>query len=440
MGGFPGMGPGDNPFDLFERFFGPGMPGPRPNMPRRAPEEDTTRSTGIGSGVIIDAEGHILTNNHVVADADNIKVELAHEKGKTYKAEIVGTDPNSDLAVIKLTELPPNLPVAALGDSDDLKPGNIVLAIGSPLGFKQSVTQGILSAKDRNLNELAYERFIQTDASINPGNSGGPLVNLDGDVVGLNTMISTTSGRSGSIGIGFAIPINQAKSVVSQLIEKGSVTRGWLGIAMNPEDPEISKELGHDGTGVLVTEITPDGPAYKAGVRRGDLITSLDGIAIRDNDHLRYLVADMAPDRVIPLMVIRDGGKIELSLTIQAQPEDLYTSARHSNNGDGDTLGGADEVSSSLGLSVRNLDAAMREKYGIAESVTEGEVVTEVDATGEAQNAGIRVGTVIIEMGNEPVVDVAAFRRILKESAGKDKIVVYLRYGEVSRYMSLKLN
>ncbi|MDR1745564.1 MAG: PDZ domain-containing protein, partial [Planctomycetota bacterium] len=271
-------------------------------------------------------------------------------------------------------------------------------------------------------------------------NSGGPLVNLDGEVVGLNTMISTRGG-SGSIGIGFAIPINQAKSVITQLIEKGSVTRGWLGIVMNPEDEEISKQLGHDGTGVLITEVDPAGPAHKAGIRRGDLVVSFDNIDIRDNEHLRYLVADTAPGRAVPIAIIRGGEKMDLTLSVEAQPEDLYSGARRLNNGGrgGDSLEDSEEVASSLGMSVQNLDAAAREKYGIAESVSQGVVVTEVDSTGEARNAGIRTGTVIIEMNSLPVKDVAAFRRILKESAGKDKILVYLRYGDISRYMSLKL-
>ena len=445
MGGM-GMMP-DSPMEFFERFFDmpPGMNIPRGGrpQPRQVPEEEsTTRSTGIGSGVVIDDEGHILTNNHVVADADNIKVEFAHEKGKTFKAEIIGRDPNSDLAVIKLTELPSYLPTATLGDSERLKPGNIVLAIGSPLGFKQSVTQGIISAKGRNLGELAYERFIQTDASINPGNSGGPLVNLDGEVVGLNTMISTRGGGGGSIGIGFAIPINQAKSIMRQLIEKGSVTRGWLGIVMNPEDADISKELGHDGTGVLVTEVDPAGPAHKAGVRRGDLIVSFDNLAIKDNEHLRYLVADTAPDRTVPLVVIRGGERVDLNLTIEAQPDDLYSASRRLGNGGG-SGGGLDEseeVATSLGMSVKDLDNQLRERYKIPDSVTQGVVVTEVDSTGEARNAGILPGTVIIEMGNLPVKDVAGFRKILKDSAGKDKILIFLRYGQVARYMSLKLN
>ena len=432
-----GMNDLDFPREFFERMLPPEM---RPRIPERRgrPDDGTRRSTGIGSGVVFDDQGHIITNNHVVADADNIKVEFAAEKGKTYKAEVVGRDPNSDIAVIKLVDPPAHLAVAALGNSDALKPGNIVIAIGSPLGFKQSVTTGVVSAKGRNLGELAYERFIQTDASINPGNSGGPLVNLDGEVVGLNTLIST-SGGSGSIGIGFAIPINQAKSVVKQLIEKGTVTRGWLGIVMNPDDKDISLDLGHDGTGVVVTEIDASGPAAKAGVRRGDLIISFDNIAIKDNEHLRYLVAETNPGRDVPLVVLRDGDKVNLTLVIEPQPEDLYTNAnRRRGGGGGGDLDDSDEVSSSLGLSVRNLDDAAREKYGIPESVTQGVVVSEVDSTGEAKDAGIRPGTVILEMDRLPVKDVAAFRKILKET-NKDKILVYMRYGEVARYMSLKL-
>ncbi|MCC8191384.1 MAG: trypsin-like peptidase domain-containing protein, partial [Planctomycetes bacterium] len=379
----------------------------------------------------IDADGHILTNNHVVADADTIKVEFANEKGKTYRAEIVGTDPNSDLAVIKLTSLPADLPVVDLGDSDLINPGNIVIAIGSPLGFKQSVTTGVVSAKGRNLNELAYERFIQTDAAINPGNSGGPLVNLDGEVVGINTMISTSGGGAGSIGIGFAIPINQAKSVVAQLIEKGSVTRGWLGIVMNPEDRDISLELGHDGTGVLISDVDPSGPAAKAGVRKGDLVASFDNIAIRDNEHLRYLVAETMPGRDVPVTVVRDGDKVDLVITIEAQPEDLYTNLGRMRNGGGDLDGGQEEVTSSLGITVRTLDKATREKYSISDKVSAGVVVTDVDNDGQARELGIRPGAVILEMNKLPGTDIASFRRILTDSAGKQQILVYLRQGEV---------
>ncbi len=445
------MGEMGNPFEFFERFFGPDMSPfgqqmpPRRGAPRRENEtpekqpEEELRTSGIGSGVVIDAEGHILTNNHVVADADNIKVEFAHEKGRIFKAEVVGRDENSDLAVIRLTELPDVLPVAELGDSDALLPGNIVIAIGSPLGFKQSVTTGVVSAKGRNLGELAYERFIQTDASINPGNSGGPLVNLDGEVVGLNTMISVRPGSSGSIGIGFAIPINQAKNIIRQLIETGSVTRGWLGITMNaPENKELSIEFGHDGTGVLIAEVDPEGPAKKADIRPGDLIIEFDGTAVKDNEHLRYMVADIAPNTVVPVVLLRDGRRVGLDLTIEAQPSDLYSRAR-TGGPSRDDLSGSDEVASSLGLTVRNLDDATRKQFGIPAEVESGVVVTEVDNTGEARNQGIRPGNVILQMDRQDVTGVADFRRILKDSAGKKRIPVYLRYGDAHRWVVVNL-
>ncbi|MDR1534359.1 MAG: Do family serine endopeptidase [Planctomycetota bacterium] len=426
--------------DLLERFFDqlPRDFGPR--LRRRFYPEVPRKSHGIGSGVVIDAAGHILTNNHVVVDADAIKVEFPNEKGKTYKAEIVGRDPNSDLAIIKLIDHPADFPFAKLGDSDNLKPGNIVLAIGSPLGFKQSITQGVVSAKGRTLGEIAYERFIQTDASINPGNSGGPLVNLDGEVVGLNTMISTRGG-SGSIGIGFAIPINQAKSVISQLIEKGEVTRGWLGIEMNPEDEEISREIGHDGSGVLVARIAPDGPAGKAGLRRGDLIISFDNIPIKDNEHLRYLVADTSPGRDVPLEVIRNGDKLELVINIAPQPSDLYTRAREGrgpSDGNGRGDGGGEAIGSRLGIQVSNLDDETRSQYDVSEKITSGVVITKVEDGSEAAEKGLRPGTVILEMEQLPVPNLAAFRKILNDNSGKDKILVYIRFGEVSRYLMLK--
>lgn len=442
---------GIDPFDLFEQFGMPrefGMPRP-PRRPRESEPQRQRKTQGIGSGVIIDKEGHILTNNHVIADADSIKVELAGANGKTYKAEIVGRDPSSDVAVIKLIDAPADLPVASLGDSDALTPGNIVIAIGSPMGFKQSVSQGVVSAKGRHLGELVYERFIQTDAAINPGNSGGPLVNLDGEIVGINTMISTMPGigsRGGSIGIGFAIPSNQAKSIVTQLIEKGSVTRGWIGIVMNPDEPEISVAKGHDGTGVLLTDIDPKGPGVAAGLQKGDLIISFDNIPIKDNEHLRYLVADTEPNREVPIVVLRDGKKVDLTLTVATRPDDLEARYTPDSGKKGLQDEKVDEVSSSLGLTVGNINAAAREKYGISDSVTSGVVVTKVDAEGEASEKGIRPGTIIQEMDNKEVSDVASFRQILKDSADKEKdgdgekkILLYVRYGEVSRYMMLKL-
>ncbi len=420
--------------DFFDYFFRRGMPREVEPRNRQAPKR---RMMGIGSGVIIDHEGHILTNNHVVADADRIRVELA-EKGKVFDAEVIGTDPSSDLAVLKLKDNPGNLPVAILGDSDELKPGNIVIAIGSPMGFKQSVTTGVVSAKGRTLGELSYERFIQTDAAINPGNSGGPLVNLDGEVIGLNTMISTRSG--GSDGIGFAIPISQAKSAISQLIEKGTVTRGWLGIVMNPEDPEISKELGHDGSGVLVTGVDPKGPSAAAGIRKGDLIISFDNIPIKDNEHLRYLVADTMPGRDVPITVLRAHSKVDLTINIQQRPDDLFSQARgkdgsRSPNQDRNTS----ESSKALGIDVQNIDEAAREQYSIDRDIASGVVVTKVDPDGPAAEKGIEPGIVILEMGNRPIKNVADFRKALEDNGDNDKILVYLQRGEIGRYMMLNV-
>jgi serine protease Do len=437
-------GEDDDGPDFLDRFFDQIPQLPRelaPRLRRRFSPEMPRRSQGVGSGVIIDAQGHILTNNHVVADADSIKVEFPNEKGKTYKAEVVGRDPNSDLAVIRLTDHPAKMPFARLGDSDEIKPGNIVLAIGSPLNFKQSVTQGVVSAKGRTLGEIAYERFIQTDASINPGNSGGPLVNLDGEVVGLNTMISTRGGGGGSIGIGFAIPINQAKSVISQLIEKGEVTRGWLGIEMNPEDEEISRELGHDGTGVLVARIDPSGPAGKAGLRQGDLIVNFDGIAIKDNEHLRYLVAETAPGRDVPVEAIRNGEKMKLAINIALQPNDLYSRARggrRPGDGRGPGDGQAETAGSRIGVTVRNLDARAREEFNLPEKIASGVVITKVEEGSDAAEKGLRPGAVILQIERLPVSDVATFRKLLKDNAAKEKLLLLVSLGDSERFLLLK--
>lgn len=432
----------DEGSDILDPFFDMLPPQFRRRFsPDNTPQEPQRRPA-YGSGVIIDREGHILTNNHVVADADSIKVELAFEPGKPRKAEIVGRDPNSDIAVIKLVDIPENLPFAVLGDSDSVKPGNIIIAIGAPLGFKQSVTMGIVSALGRNLGEFSYERFIQTDAAINRGNSGGPLINLDGEVIGINTMISTSGISGGSIGIGFAIPMSQGRTVINQLIEKGSVTRGWLGIVMNPEDPEISRELGHDGTGVLITDIDPAGPAAKAGIRKGDLIISFDNIPIKDNEHLRYLVADTTPGRGVPVTVYRAGKKVDLSITIEAQPEDMFTRNRLGGDGDGSSVpGSSNEMESpELKITVQDLNDAIRQKHNIPDSVTGGVVVTKVESGSEAEEKGIRPGTVILEMGHLPIKSVKDFTKQIDENKGNDKILMYLRAGQIAKYVMLKIN
>lgn len=434
----------DDPnLDLFERFFDQlpfdfGPPRPRRSGPRgEQPQRD--REYSIGCGVILDKEGHILTNNHVVADADLINVEISGKDGQ-FKAEIVGRDPNTDLAVIKLVNPPANLAVATIGDSDELNPGNLVIAIGSPMGYKQSVTTGVVSAKGRRVGQLMYERFIQTDAAINSGNSGGPLVNLGGEVVGLNTMIATRTG--GSIGIGFAIPMNEARPVVRQLIDKGAVTRGYLGISMNPDDAEISRELGGDGGGALVADLTASGPAAKAGLKAGDLITTYDGVHVKNNEHLQYLVKDTDPGTEVPVEVLRDGQKVDFTIRIETQPDDLFARSQGPRGEKGRSTpesGSVDEEkAASLGMTVGNITDASRQRYAIDKSVTTGVVITKVESGGPADLLGLRTGMVIQEVAKRPVQNVEDFRRVLKENKDKDKLLLNVVVGSSGRYLLIK--
>lgn len=425
--------------DVFEQFFrfGPGAPRGFGD-PRQRRESPRRRIPSLGSGVIIDADGRILTNNHVVENAVSIKVELAGEKGKSYKAEVVGTDRNSDIAVIRLIDPPANLPVAKLGDSDLMKPGNLVMAIGSPMGFKQSVSMGVVSAVGRTLGEFAYERFIQTDAAINQGNSGGPLLNLDGEVIGINTIISTDGRGSGSIGIGFAIPTSLAKPVIDQLIEKGAVTRGYIGIEMNVDDPDISRELGHDGTGVLVVRVRDDGPAAKAGIRPRDLIIELNHSAIRDNDHLRTMVAETRPGTVLPCVVLRDGVRVALEVTIEAQPADMFVSAR-SGRSAGPGQSTSEEESKDLGVSVQTLNESVRARYKISKDIEAGVVITKVDPASDAADKGLRPGVVITELNRTAITDVESFREALRAARGMEKVMLGIVYGDVARWIMVRL-
>ena len=293
---------GNDPFfrDFFDRFF-EGFP-------------KAKRQMSLGSGVIIDKGGYILTNNHVVKDADEITVKLANKK--EYKSRVVGIDPKTDLAVIKVNA-DEDLPVAVLGDSDALKVGEWALAIGNPFGLDHTVTVGVISATGRSDVGIAtYENFIQTDASINPGNSGGPLLNIKGEVIGINTAI-IASGQ----GIGFAIPINMAKKVIDDLIKRGKVTRGWLGVGIQPLTPELAKSLGLSlEEGVLINRVMPKSPAEAAGLKEGDVITSVDGKKITDSRQLQRMVAELEVGRVIELGLLRDGKPLRVKLKVGELP------------------------------------------------------------------------------------------------------------------------
>jgi serine protease Do len=309
----------DDPFfhDFFKQFFGSEPPAPKaPGGPGQRPE---FRLPSMGSGVIIDKRGLILTNFHVIKGADEILVRLADKR--EYRGKVMGVDPKTDLAVVRF-EADHELRVAALGDSDALRVGEWAIAIGNPFGLDQTVTVGVISATGRSdVGVATYENFIQTDASINPGNSGGPLINLKGEVVGVNTAI-VAAGQ----GIGFAIPINMVKRVVDQLVEKGKVVRGWLGVALQPLSKELVQSLGLPGAeGALVASTIPDSPAAKAGLQQGDVVLSYDKMAVEDSHHLQRLVAETRVGKTVTLEVWRKKQKVTVSTTVAEVPEDRST-------------------------------------------------------------------------------------------------------------------
>ncbi len=296
------FGPDESPFgDFFNRFFG--------DIPDRELKQQS-----LGSGFIIDKDGYIITNNHVVEGADEIKVKLAD--GREFKAKVIGRDSKTDLALIKISSVFKNLPTLSLGDSDKVRVGDWVLAIGNPFGLEHTVTQGIISASGRAIGAGPYDNFLQTDAPINPGNSGGPLVNLKGEVIGINTAII-----AGGQGIGFAIPSNMAKSVISQLKEKGRVTRGWIGVSIQSLTPEIAYVVGlKEPKGALVADVVPGGPADYAGIRRGDIIISFDGKTIKDISDLPKIVAQTDIGKMVEMKIIRQGKELTINIKVGEMP------------------------------------------------------------------------------------------------------------------------
>jgi len=380
--------------ELFERFFR-----------RRAPRED---GRAAGSGVIVDPRGYILTNNHVVENASAIEVRLSDDR--KFKATLVGRDPRTDLAVLKV-ESPAPLPVADLGDSDRLRVGQWAIAIGNPFGLDRTVTAGIISATGRtHVGVATYEAFIQTDASINPGNSGGPLLNLDGRVIGINTAI-VSSGQ----GIGFAIPITMARDIMTQLIARGRVVRGWLGVVIQDLTPELAAGFGvKEDAGVLVAEVMKDGPAAAAGLKAGDVITGFGGSAIKDVTDLQKRVAAVEPGRPSPIVVIRDHQPLALSVKVGEQPTE-------------EALAAAESGEDVLGLTVEPLTPETARQNRL--SARRGLLVTEVAPGSPGAEAGIKPGDAIVEVNRRPVADAAAFRQIAAALKPGESIPVYLQRG-----------
>ena len=387
LGQMPGQGPGQGP-----QGPGPGMPSPfGQEDPFREffdkffgemPKSFKTRS--LGSGFIIDPAGLIITNNHVVEGADKITVKLIG--GKEFKATIKGRDPKTDLALIEIHNPPKDLVVLKLGDSDAVRVGDWVMAVGNPFGLSHTVTQGIISAKGRVIGAGPYDNFLQTDASINPGNSGGPLLNLNGEVVGINTAI-LASGQ----GIGFATPSSTAISVIPQLKEKGKVVRGMIGVQVQNVTPELAQSFGlPEPKGALVAEVTPDSPAEKAGIKRGDIITEFNGHPIHEMNDLPRLVAGTAPGAKAQVKVLREGKEKDFTLTITELKEEKQASQAKEE-------GGGEEAP--LGLVVKNIDPNLAKRFRLRD--TKGALVVGVEQGSAAADAGIKPGDILLEINGQ---------------------------------------
>jgi len=411
-----GSDQGDNPRDLhefFRRFFGgPGGPG-GPGMP---PKEFKQRS--LGSGVIIDEEGYVLTNNHVIAGADQIMVKL--KDGAEYEAEIKGRDKKTDLALIKIKGKK-DFPYIKLGDSDKLRVGDWVLAMGNPFGLENTVTAGIVSAKGRIIGAGPYDDFIQTDASINPGNSGGGLIDMDGRLVGINTAI-VAQGQ----GIGFAIPINLAKTVMKQLREKGRVVRGWLGVYIQPVTKELAEKFNlKEDHGALVADVIGGSPAEKAGLKRGDVIMEFNGKAVKDTHDLPRMVATTPVGEKAELALIRGGEKKKISVTIGELKEDQMAAAPSGETGDVD-----------LGMGLQELNPDLAKQLGIAEA--KGLVITGVEPNSPAAEAGLNRGDVILEAAQKPVKSVKQFKKIAKDLKPGDGLLLLIQRREGTLFVVIK--
>jgi len=394
---------------LFRQFFGHGF-----GNGSEAPKDQ--REHSLGSGVIVSPEGYVLTNNHVVEGATDINVTLSDKR--EIKAEIVGTDPKTDVAVLKLQGS--NFPAITLGDSSKVQVGDYALAIGDPFGVGQTVTMGIVSAKGRgNLGIEDYEDFIQTDAPINPGNSGGALINDRGELVGINTAM-LSHGSGGNQGIGFAIPVNLTRQVMSQILDHGKVTRGYLGVVVQPISPAMAKALGQsEPKGALVGDVSAKGPAQAGGVERGDIIVQLNGESMSDANQLRNTVSMMPPGETVKLKISRNGSMRDLSVKLGELPASKEEAMNQNEDASKEAL---------EGVSVENLDADTAKELGLPTS-TKGVVVTSIDASSPNADSGLRKGDVIQEVNHKPVRNVAEFEQAMHKAGKEDALLLVNRGG-----------
>ncbi len=406
--------------EFFGSPFGPNGPGGR----RGFGEPGERRGEGMGSGIIVTADGYVLTNNHVVAGAEELTVSLPDKR--EFKAKLVGTDPKSDLAVIKIDAK--ELPTVTWGDSSTLQVGEYVLAVGNPFGLNSTVTLGIVSALGRGkMGITQYEDFIQTDAAINPGNSGGALVNTAGQLVGINTAIFSQSG--GNEGVGFAVPTSMAKPIFDSLVKTGRVVRGYLGIGIQDLNKDLAKSFGIKETkGALVSEVREDSPAEKAGLTPGDVIVQYENTAIEDSTSLQRQVTKTAVATNAKLKILRDGREQELAVTIGEQPESMKTARADSDAGD----------HALAGLSVQELDRAAARELGVKPGV-QGVLIAEVDPGSPASQAGLARGDVIREINKQPVRTVKDFERIAAALKKDEQALVLINRRGASLFVSVKV-
>jgi len=404
----PGLPPG------FEDFFGRGSPW----HPRGAPKQ--RKSSGEGSGFVISKDGYIVTNNHVIADMEEITVHFLD--GEELDAKVVGRDPKTDIALLKVDPGNKSLDTIALGDSDVVRPGDWVVAIGNPFGLAHTVTAGIVSAKNRRdvLNQQSYEDFIQTDAAINPGNSGGPLIDLHGRVIGINTAI-----RSNANTIGFSVPINQAKQILPQLRAEGRVTRGWLGVQIQGVTKDIAKQFDLEkASGALVSQVLPETPAAEGGIQRGDVIIEFNGEEIHEWRDLPIVVANTAVDAEATVLVIRDGKQKHLRVRIgRLDDPQQVASTREPDRG-----------AEAFGLRAQDITPALAKELGLEDA--SGVIVTDIAPDGPAAEAGILRGDIIIELDRKAIDNVADLASKLDDA--KESVLVLVRRGESTLFVPLK--
>jgi len=414
-----------SPFEEFFRQFGAPRGMPFPGAPDEAPDNAPRGHGGVslGSGFVIGADGYIVTNNHVVEDSGKVTVRFADDR--EFEAEVVGTDPQTDLALLRIDG--EDLPSLALGDSDEIRVGEDVIAVGNPFGLGGTVTRGIVSAVSRDIQAGPYLDFIQTDAAINRGNSGGPLLNLEGEVIGVNSAIYSPNG--GSVGVGFAIPSNLVKTVVAQLREEGSVQRGWLGVSIQPVTPAIARAVGLEGDdGAIVASVVEGSPA-EGKLESGDVILSFDGKPIATMRDLPKLVAAARPGANAELKVMRDGQEREVTLELGRLDADRLAMAQ---GGDQDA-----ESAERLGATLSPLTPELRDELGVSPDV-DGVVVTSLDADGRAAEAGLRVGDVIVSIGGKAVTAPAQVARAI-EDATADAVLLKVTRGPAQLFVGVPL-